>query len=154
MKIVTAGVNELEKTAELFDMYRQFYEQESDIGKAREFIFQRMTKNESVIFLAEAEDGAAMGFVQLYPSFTSVGMRRMWILNDLFVHAAHRRKGVAEALLERCRQLGTDTEAAGLILETRNSNAPARKLYIKFGFAYDTEHAYYFLGTHKEWQQD
>ena len=147
MTITQAGISDLETVAELFDKYRQFYEQAPDIVAARDFIFQRMTNNESVIFLARDEAGNGMGFVQLYPSFTSVGMKRMWILNDLFVHADHRQKGVAEKLIDECKKLSIETSAAGLILETRNSNTPARNLYIKYGFEYDTEHAYYFLGT-------
>lgn len=150
MEIIKAQIRNLETVAELFDMYRQFYEQPPDIVAAREFIFQRMSNNESVIFLATNETGSGMGFVQLYPSYTSVGMKRMWILNDLFVHVNHRRKGVAEGLLDECKKLSDDTSAAGLILETRNSNTPARNLYVKYGFEYDTEHAYYFLGTSEE----
>lgn len=150
MEIVKAEIRNLETVAELFDMYRQFYEQPSDIVAAREFIFQRMSNSESVIFLATNETGSGMGFVQLYPSFTSVGMKRMWILNDLFVHADHRRKGVAEGLLDTCRQFSTEGGAKGLILETRNSNTPARALYEKYGFEFDNEHAYYFLKTSED----
>lgn len=147
MKIITAGLTQLDKVSELFDSYRQFYEQDPDIVSAREFIFQRMKNKESVIFLAVNDADEALGFVQLYPSFTSVGMKRLWILNDLFIHNDHRRSGVAENLLDRCREFALSTDATGLILETRNSNLPARSLYEKFGFEFDNEHAYYFLST-------
>jgi ribosomal protein S18 acetylase RimI-like enzyme len=147
MKIIQAELKDIEIVTELFDMYRQFYEQPPDIVAAREFLFQRMTNKDSVIFLAINDKGEGTGFVQLYPSFTSVGMKRLWILNDLFIHKDHRRRGVGQALLERCRQFSIQTNATGLILETRNSNNSARALYEKFGFDYDIYHAYYFFST-------
>lgn len=147
MNIVRANTNDLETVAGLFDLYRQFYEQPPDLDAARNFIDMRMSRNESVIFLALSDEGDGMGFVQLYPSFTSVGMRRLWILNDLFIHPEHRRKGVGESLLEKCREFSIETDASGLILETRNSNWQARALYEKFGFDFDIYHAYYFYST-------
>lgn len=147
MNIVRANTNDLETVAGLFDLYRQFYEQPPDLDAARNFIDMRMSRNESVIFLALSDEGGGMGFVQLYPSFTSVGMRRLWILNDLFIHPEHRRKGVGKSLLERCREFSIETDASGLILETRNSNWQARALYEKFGFDFDIYHAYYFYST-------
>ncbi|MEZ4690445.1 MAG: GNAT family N-acetyltransferase [Ignavibacteria bacterium] len=101
MKILKATLEDLETVSVLFDLYRQFYEQTPDIESAKIFIRERIENNESVIFLALENDNMnnkGMGFVQLYPVFTSVGMKRMWILNDLFVHEDHRKKGVAEAL--------------------------------------------------------
>lgn len=147
MNIVRANTNDLETVAGLFDLYRQFYEQPPDLDAAINFIDMRMSRNESVIFLALSDEGDGMGFVQLYPSFTSVGMRRLWILNDLFIHPEHRRKGVGESLLEKCREFSIETDASGLILETRNSNWQARALYEKFGFDFDIYHAYYFYST-------
>ena len=147
MNIVRANTNDLETVAGLFDLYRQFYEQPPDLDAAINFIDMRMSRNESVIFLALSDEGGGMGFVQLYPSFTSVGMRRLWILNDLFIHPEHRRKGVGESLLEKCREFSIETDASGLILETRNSNWQARALYEKFGFDFDIYHAYYFYST-------
>ena len=147
MNIVRANTNDLETVAGLFDLYRQFYEQPPDLDAAINFIDMRMSRNESVIFLALSDEGDGMGFVQLYPSFTSVGMRRLWILNDLFIHPEHRRKGVGKSLLERCREFSIETDASGLILETRNSSRQARALFEKFGFDFDIYHAYYFYST-------
>ena len=44
-------------------------------------------------FVAVA-DGTGVGFVQLYPTFTSIGAKRAWVLNDLFVVPEARRRGV------------------------------------------------------------
>ena len=79
MLIQKATIDELEVVTELFDLYRVFYEQASDLNAAKEFLKERMVNEESVIFVA-LEDNAALGFVQLYPSYSSVSMKRSWVL--------------------------------------------------------------------------
>lgn len=146
MKIFKAETVDLQTASFLFDMYRQFYKQKSDIDSAKLFLSERILKNESVIFLAANEQtNEGMGFVQLYPSFSSVSLKKIWILNDLFVHENYRRKGVAEALIEKSRLLCIETDAKGLILETDKSNASAQRLYDKTGFKRDKDHFYYIL---------
>lgn len=146
MKIFKAETVDLQTATFLFDLYRQFYKQKSDIDSAKLFLSERILKNESVIFLAANEQtNEGMGFVQLYPSFSSVSLKKIWILIDLFVHENYRRKGVAEALIEKSRLLCIETDAKGLILETDKSNASAQRLYDKTGFKKDKDHFYYIL---------
>ncbi|MBK8551833.1 MAG: GNAT family N-acetyltransferase [Ignavibacteria bacterium] len=147
MKIKRAKIEDLEIVSSLFDLYRQFYEQKSDLNSAKEFLSERINKNESVIFLAMDEDtNKGMGFVQLYPAFSSVSMKRLWILNDLFVHENYRKQGVAEALIEKAKELVRESNAKGLILETHLSNVNAQKLYDKTGFKKDEDYfRYYFI---------
>ncbi|MCY7361059.1 MAG: GNAT family N-acetyltransferase [Ignavibacteria bacterium] len=152
MNIIKANIDCIEIAANLFDLYRQFYKQKSDVNSAKEFLTERITSNESVIYLAldEADEteetkNSGMGFVQLYPSFSSVSMKKMWILNDLFVHENYRRQGVAEALIEKSKQLAIETKAKGLVLETHNSNFDAQKLYNKTGFELYDEYFTFYL---------
>lgn len=146
MEIVKATIENLETVTALFDLYRQFYEQEPDPEAAEKFLEERLLNNQSVIFLAiNTNTNSGMGFVQLYPSFSSVSMKRMWILNDLFVHEDHRKKGVAEALISASKELTAETGAKGLFLETHISNYEAQKLYDKTGFKKDDGHFYYFF---------
>jgi len=148
MKIMKATVKHIDMASALFDLYRQFYEQISDIEQAKKFLEERMKKNESEIFLAtDDEEITGMGFVQMYPAFSSVGLKKIWILNDLFVHKNFRKQGVAEALIKKCSELAKETEAKGIVLETAISNSEAQKLYDKTGFEKDSEHYYYFLKT-------
>jgi ribosomal protein S18 acetylase RimI-like enzyme len=130
--------------APLFDDYRQFYKQPSDMAKARKFLRERMKRIESMIFLA-MNDQRAVGFVQLYPSFDSVTMRRVWILYDLFVTATARKRGVAKMLMERARQFAIETKAKGLILETAVDNVAAQKLYERLGWKRDMAFDRYYL---------
>jgi len=76
VQIRLATLASLESIAQLFDQYRQFYGQQSDLGNARRFLQNRMEKGESHLFLAEV-DGCGVGFTQLYPSFSSVSMKRL-----------------------------------------------------------------------------
>ena len=128
----------------LFDGYRQFYKQRSNLKGAQKFLHERLKRDESVIFLAMNGKQAA-GFIQLYPSFDSVTMRPVWILYDLFVAPTARKRGVAKVLMERARQFAIETKAKGLILETAINNHPAQKLYQQLGWKRDTAFHRYYL---------
>jgi GNAT superfamily N-acetyltransferase len=147
MLIMRATTTDLDAAAPLFDAYRQFYGQRSDVAAARAFLDERLRRDESVIFLAVADDagGEALGFTQLYPSFSSVSLRRLWILNDLFVAPNGRRGGVGRRLLERAREWAIETEAKGLVLATAVTNSTARALYESCGWQPDDEFQHYHL---------
>lgn len=129
---------ELEDLTTLFDGYRVFYEQPSDPERARTFLRDRFQHDDSVIFIARC-DGAAAGFVQMYPSFSSVSTARIWILNDLFVAPHARQSGVARALMDFAVDWAAANGAARLILETARDNVPAKALYRELGWRMDEE---------------
>ena len=141
-----AGLPDLDLAAALFDGYRQFYGRSSDEAGARTFLRERMAGKEFVLFLAEG-DGSAVGFAQLYPSFTSTGMARIWILNDLFVAPGHRQKGVASRLLETAAAFCKETGAVRLSLSTAVTNLAAQALYERHGWKKDAEFLHYNLVT-------
>ncbi len=146
MTIKKVSIEDLGKVVTLFDLYRQFYNQKSDVHSAEKFLSERIRNNESIIFLATEETGnLAIGFVQLYPLFSSVGMKPVWLLNDLYVHSDYRKQGVAEALIKISAEFAKKTNSSGIILETQISNVNAQKLYDKLGFKRDEEHYYYSL---------
>lgn len=142
-----AALRDAERVAPLFDAYRQFYAQPSDPALARAFIAERLARDESVIFLAERE-GRAVGFVQLYPVFTSTASRprRLWLLNDLFVAPEAREGGIGRALLAQARRLAEETDAAGLELVTAVTNTSAQRLYESVGYRRDEAFLRYELG--------
>jgi GNAT superfamily N-acetyltransferase len=138
IQIRRASLADLRTVAELFDGYRQFYGQPADFPLAEAFLRDRLTNNDSVIFMAsDPASGAGLGFVQLYPSFSSVAARRIWILNDLFVAATSRRTGVGRALLDAARDFGKSTGVKRLVLSTANTNREARALYESNGYQQD-----------------
>jgi ribosomal protein S18 acetylase RimI-like enzyme len=134
--VIRAGVGDVPLAAPLFDAYRQFYGQKADLHGAVVFLTERLTRGESVVFLA-LDGQAAVGFVQLYPSFSSVRMMPIWILNDLFVADAARRRGVARLLMDAALALARSTGAARLVLSTAKDNVTARSLYLSLGYRID-----------------
>ncbi len=139
-----AGLADAETIAPLFDAYRQFYRQTPDLPLARAFIQERLALQESVILLAEDAQGGLLGFTQLYPSFSSVSARRIWVLNDLFVSPDARGHGVGKALLEAAREHAVAAGAKRIVLSTAHDN-PAQKLYESTGYRRDTAFLHYSL---------
>ena len=138
-----ATINDLNLVVELFDKYRVFYEKKSDKLKAEEFLFYRLRLNDSEIFVAENDKNDLVGFVQLYPIFSSTRMQRLWLLNDLYVNKEYRGMGISKLLIESAKELCKQTNACGLILETAKTNSIGNELYPKVGFSLDKEHNYY-----------
>jgi len=141
-----ADAADVGRIAPLFDAYRQFYRQSSDLGRAQEFLRQRAERGESLLFVAERERGGeTYGFVQVYPVFSSVRCVRAWILNDLFVTPSARRFGVARSLLRFVAHEAQSAGAAYLELSTETNNANARALYESEGYVRETGYEHYLL---------
>lgn len=128
-----ATLHDLDSLVPLFDAYRRFYGQAPDLAGARRFLFERLEREESVVFLA-FDGERAVGFTQLYPQFSSVGMDRNWLLNDLYVDESARKGGVGFQLLEAARAFGRESGARWLVLETGVDNYAAQALYEKAGW--------------------
>ncbi|MEQ8674026.1 MAG: GNAT family N-acetyltransferase [Aggregatilineales bacterium] len=146
LNIIRADLEHVEWIVPLFDAYRVFYKQDSDIKNARRFLEHRVKNGESVIFLAMDGD-SALGFVQMYPSFSSVNLRELWILNDLFVVPGARGQGVGAALLEHARQFARTIGVRTLVLQTANDNEPAQTLYEKLGWKRESGFVTYYLNV-------
>lgn len=142
ISIVTATLADLADVARLFRGYLDFYDAPGDRGDAESFIRHRMERSESTILLAR-ERGAAVGFAQVYPTFSSVRRASVWILNDLFVHPDHRRSGAGRALL---RAVADQAAAEGVVrveLSTDETNHEAQALYEAEGYVTGLPVRYY-----------
>ena len=145
-KIRQATIHDLETIVPLFDAYRQFYECPSEPQRARNFLRDRFQHRESIILLAFDAAGAAVGFVQLYPLFSSVSANRKYLLNDLYVTPEARRMGAAKALLTTAAEFAHALGAASLSLSTAVDNTPAQRLYESLGWAREQRFYDYHLG--------
>ena len=141
-----AMLADLDALATLFDRYRQFYRQAPDLAGATAFLRERLERGESVVLLAE-HGAEALGFTQLYPSFSSVSMARIFVLNDLFVAESARRHGVGEKLLDAAVQHARDAGAVRLTLSTAIDNVAAQALYESAGWKRDDRFYVYNLAT-------
>ena len=144
MQISPAQESDLDALTRLFDLYRVFYRCEPDPDAARDFLGSRLETGDSCLLCAFDED-EMVGFTQLYPSFSSTEMKRIWVLNDLFVDPSARRRGVGGELLRAAREFGRETGAAYLCLETQTTNLTAQSLYEKEGWIRDLEFYNYNL---------
>jgi len=144
MEVVRANSEHISEVANLFDQYRMFYKQESNLNGAIDFITERINNKDSVIFLVK-EENQSLGFTQLYPSFSSVSMKKLWVLNDLYVTETARQKGVAQLLLNTAKIFATESKAKALDLQTAIDNKSAQALYEKNGYQVDKEFLSYSL---------
>jgi len=94
MRITQATLEHLDLLTPLFVKYREFYGALPFPDSSRAFLEKRLRRKESVIYLALADDDdkKLLGFCQLYPSFSSLSLKRVWILNDIYVAEAARRQ--------------------------------------------------------------
>lgn len=144
MNFYEATESDLEGVGDLFNAYRMFYDQPTNRIAAHSFLENRMREKNPVIFVAKNQMDY-IGFVQLYPTFSSISMKKAWILNDLYVVDTARRQGVAQRLIEMAIGLCEKTDAVYLALETASSNVQAKKLYEKNGFIHDDTFEHYQL---------
>ncbi|MCL4155351.1 UNVERIFIED_CONTAM: hypothetical protein GTU68_003696 [Idotea baltica] len=137
-----ASIDDLDNLVESFEAYRVWYRKEPNPTAAKQFLRDRINKQESVIFIAE-ENQSLLGFTQLYPLFSSTRMKRLWLLNDLFVYPAQRGKGISKKLIEAAKDHCRKTNGCGITLETEISNEIGNKLYLATDFKLNKDHHFY-----------
>jgi ribosomal protein S18 acetylase RimI-like enzyme len=140
------GLTESHLIAGLFNQYRMFYKQFSDIGMAKAFIDERLQHNDSIIFLAVDQDTEqSVGFTQLYPKYSSVRLSKNWILNDLYVNEAYRKQGIGEKLIKTAMGFAKASGSTFVQLETAVDNYTAQHLYESIGFEKQGNDEEFFL---------
>jgi ribosomal protein S18 acetylase RimI-like enzyme len=132
-----ARLADLDAAAALFDGYRQFYEQPSDLALARRFLTERFERKESVLIVAEDDKGTLIGFTQLYPTFCSVRAAHTFVLYDLFVTPSARGTGAGRALMLAAEAHARKAGAARMELSTARTNLIGQSLYESLGWERD-----------------
>ncbi len=146
MRIVQATLEHLDLLTPMFIKYREFYGELALPDSSRKFLENRLKRKESVIYMALAdEEDRLLGYCQLYPSFSSLSLKRVWILNDIYVAEDARRQLVADRLLQTAKKMAKDTNAIRLRVATSENNLAAQKTYESIGFREDTVFKNYTL---------
>ncbi|WYP26395.1 GNAT family N-acetyltransferase [Alkalihalobacillus sp. FSL W8-0930] len=144
MDVYHATLEDLKAVSHLFNNYREFYQQKTDLTGATSYIQERLTNQDSIIIVAK--DGHDyLGFAQLYPTFSSIAMQKAFILNDLYVSESARKRGVGDGLLQAVKDTILQHQIFRLSLSTAFDNHAAQRLYEKHGFVRDTEFYHYQL---------
>ena len=138
-----ATSKDVEHLSELFNAYRMFYQKASAIQSAKTFLEDRISNKDSEIFVAQNTTNKLVGFLQLYPLFSSTRMKKLWLLNDLFVHPEFRGNGISIGLIQKAKDLVLESNACGMYLETEKSNLIGNHLYPKTGFELNTSVNFY-----------
>ena len=147
MLVRKACIEDVDQLSNLFDEYRIFYRKDSNLNEAKIFLTNRIINKDSEIFVAENNEKILMGFVQLYPLFSSTRMKRIWLLNDLYVNDKYRGKSISIKLMNEAKDFASKTNSAGLILETEKSNIIGNKLYPRVDFVLNTNQNFYSWST-------
>ncbi len=146
MRIVQATLDHLDLLTPLFIKYREFYGELPFPDSSRKFLETRLKRKESIIYLALADDeDKLLGYCQLYPSYSSLSLKRVWILNDIYVAEDARRMLVADRLLQTAKQMAKETQAVRMRVATSVDNEVAQKTYESIGFRVDERFKNYTL---------
>lgn len=138
LTIRKANFEDLNALAFLFDCYRQFYQQTADLALAKSFIAERISKQDSVIYVALNEAKNLIGFCQIYPSYCSVAAAKIGVLYDLFITEAARKTGAGRALMLAAHEYAANNGMTRLDLSTAKNNHAAQALYESLGWQRDT----------------
>jgi ribosomal protein S18 acetylase RimI-like enzyme len=135
LAVSEATVADLEALLPLLTAYRVFYRQEPDAVREREFVERNLRERRSTIFIArDAETRNAVGFTQLFQTYSTVWLGPSLILEDLFVKPELRGVGIATALLQRAQVYAREIGAVGMFLETAMDNETAQRVYERAGW--------------------
>jgi ribosomal protein S18 acetylase RimI-like enzyme len=143
LKIIKAKKKHIEGVAVLFDLYRQFYKYQKDLKNSKNYIYNRIINEESIIFIC-TQDEKIIGFVQLYETFDSLNLDKKLILYDLYVLEGYRKLGIGKKLMNRSKVFAMRNNFSRIELSTSIDNYNAQKLYESLDYIRDKE--YYDYG--------
>ena len=133
--ISRASTSDLAELHPLVKKYREFYKQ-SENPKTVQFLTDRLENDEAVVFIARV-DGNPVGFTMIYPTFSTVSLSAVWLLNDLYVAETSRGQGVANLLMDAAEAAAREAGATRIFLRTAHDNTPAQALYESRGWKQD-----------------
>lgn len=126
-EITKVSASDVPELHTLVEKYRAFYKQPEN-EKTLGYLEQRIANEEAIAFIAR-DNGHAVGFTLLYPTFSTVSLSNIWLLNDLYVDESARGKGIASELMDVAEEAAKSAGATRVFLRTANDNLPAQALY-------------------------
>ncbi|MDB1145334.1 MAG: GNAT family N-acetyltransferase [Alcaligenaceae bacterium] len=144
MNIFMISEKDIDKTAELFNLYRIFYEQEDNYEASKQFILDNFNTQRSEIFVI-AEGDEFVGFVQLYTNLCPIALASYKQLSDLYIKPEFRRQGYAYALMRHVINHYQEKGIQRITLETAVDNFQGQALYEKLGYKKEVD----FFTYHK-----
>jgi GNAT superfamily N-acetyltransferase len=134
IEIAPVGDAEFEQLLPLIGAYQRFYEVEDvDEERNRSFFRRFLAPSEDGMLIGARDGGRFLGYACLYWHFSSTLARETVLMNDLYVEADARGKGVGRALIEASRDVARKRGAAHLEWATAPDNLTAQRLYDSTG---------------------
>lgn len=130
-----AQISDIEGLTGLVEQYRAFYKQEPN-AKTKPYLTDRLTNGQIETFVAEV-DGKLVGFTNCYPTYSTVSLSEIWLLNDLFVDPDFRGQKIADQLMVTAENEAKAAGATRIWLRTAHTNTPAQALYEGRGWVQD-----------------
>ena len=144
MEVRLMQYSDIDQVAVLLEEFRLLYGAPPDLEKTLQYLKDRFENEQSKIFIA-LDGNEYLGFCQMYPTFSSISLKKLYILKELYVVKSHRKKGVAKELIQHAEKSAKRFNTIGLIIETRITNQSALKFYDSVGYLKEGEHIYYYL---------
>jgi ribosomal protein S18 acetylase RimI-like enzyme len=94
---------------------------------------QRDLLGHAIVLVAEAAEGGLVGYATGHATYETGHAEKGLYVGDLYVAPAHRRQGIARALLAAMARAGHREGARHLWLTARDTNAAAHALYRRLG---------------------
>jgi RimJ/RimL family protein N-acetyltransferase len=131
----TVGPADLDELLPLLRGYCDFYKtspgDDELLNLARALLDD--PEHEGLQLLARDSGRRAVGFATIYWSWSSTDACRIGIMNDLFVAPQARGHGLAERLIECCRDHCARRGARRLVWQTAPDNLRAQAVYDRIG---------------------
>lgn len=132
---VSSGSESFGSTADLFDDYRVHYGQAADPSGTAAWLLRQLDGGGLRLFIVPGgTPQQPLGLISVVELPASLRLGSFWMIRDLYVAPAHRRAGVARALLDH---VVAEARAAGALrvsLQTEPGNVSAQSLYAAAGF--------------------
>lgn len=155
MEIIKATISEIDNLSPVFHEYRGISisrEEVTSIEDSKTWLHDRI-QNGQAVFFNVVDEGQIVGFSTLYQGFSSISLKKYWILNDLYVIPSYRNRGCAKLLISYILKYAVTSGSKGVELETSYSNKHAQTLYENFGFKENKLYKNYFWSVDQKLKQ-
>lgn len=142
MKVRRLGPADIEAARDLNALYAHAFEDADTYRRERPddpWLARQLAKHATILLVAEIE-GEVVGGLTAYELAKLEAARSEIYLYDLAVAEAHRRKGIATALIEELQHIAAETGAWAVFVQADYTDPPAIALYTRLGIREEVLH--------------
>jgi len=101
----------------------------------KENLASEIQKRSDTTVILAFDDEKPAGLINCIEGFSTFKCKPLINIHDVYVDASARGKGVATKLLQAVEDLAIEKKCCKITLEILEGNEPAKRAYLKFGFA-------------------